>query len=60
MQQSTDVVRDVAPAIQILIAGRGMIRVYDGGQWVGMASTYRLAQQVADQREQLKQRGSLH
>jgi hypothetical protein len=60
MQPSTDVVRKVAPAIQIFIAGPGMIRVYDSGQWVGMASTYRLAQRVADQLEQLKQRGSLH
>ena len=60
MQQSTDAVRKEAPTIQIYVAGRGMIRLYDSGKWVGMATSYRLAQQIADQLEQARSAGSMH
>lgn len=60
MQLSTDAVRKEAPAIQIYVAGRGMIRLYESGKWVGMTTSYRLAQQIAAQLEQARPVGSVH
>lgn len=60
MQPSTSPSNPAVPMVQILVSGRGMIRLYQGDKCVGFAESYHFAQVRAAELEHSKQHKEIH
>lgn len=60
MQPSIEIVRPQVPVVQIYIAGRSMIRLYQGEKCVGFSETYKFAQIRANELEKVEPKQGVH
>lgn len=60
MQPSIENVHQQVPVVQIYIAGRSMIRLYQGDTCVGFSETYKYARIRADELEKAQPKREVH
>lgn len=60
MQPSIEIASPPRPVVQIYIAGRSMIRLYQGEKCVGFSDSYKFAQIRADELAKAKPKREVH